>query len=251
MSCEGKYYPALLEPQAQLTTHELYWNVLGLPQLPERLFDNPEMALYSVAKFADFFNRNCLKDFLSGYLKKGQEMPAGNLFLQSVSRISRSGYIAHIAGKELDRRVYLDGNYGFILCWLPEQRTVPLPLAVTSFLPGYRLNWYNRSLSYPDVTAPVIIQLQPPGHYPDGYQEALSRFHWEHALVAIDTQWAQSAGFPVVHLLPGAQNPWVFGLEKLIKRMTMRYDVTAKRCGFKPDENGLYTLPTDLIIAPS
>lgn len=268
MSCESmpresKYYPVLLEQQVQSTTHEIYWNLHGLPKVPGRLFDYQEMVLYSLAKFVNFFNRNsCLGDFLAGHLKDGQQMLEGNIFLQPIAgdRDHSPTNIPHIAGKEAGNGIYLDGDYGFILCWRPDQRTDPLILATTSFSPGNRLSRYNPKLSYPDVTTPVVIQLQAQS-YSTNYCyanprverremafEALSRFRWEHALVSIATQWTQSAGFPVINLLPGAQNRYAHHREE---QMKMRYDVTAKRCGFKLGENGLYVLPTELIVDPS
>lgn len=71
----------------------------------------------------------------------------------------------------------------------------------------------------------------------------LSKFNWERVLVSITTFWAEDMGFPRICILPAERNQW-FERASLknpegrdFKRALLRYNGTAKKCGFKKEDS--------------
>ena len=65
---------------------------------------------------------------------------------------------------------------------------------------------------------------------------ALSFFKWERLLVGVVTDWARKSGFREVHVQPAVKNKyWSETDEERNARFRIRYDVTAKRLGFRYD----------------
>jgi len=67
----------------------------------------------------------------------------------------------------------------------------------------------------------------------------LKNIKWERTLLDITVDWARKVGLPRVLVVPSANNYWLTDShcqpmkEELGKRLFLRYDVTARRCGFK------------------
>lgn len=66
----------------------------------------------------------------------------------------------------------------------------------------------------------------------EGQQDKLKPIKWERGLLAYVCDWAAEHGVPEVRVLPHYKNKW----ERVKKNGKMLYDVTAKRSGFKFDE---------------
>jgi hypothetical protein len=81
----------------------------------------------------------------------------------------------------------------------------------------------------------VIRQLQ--GVY--GLDDALKMFRWEKMLIQAVVDQAKSLGVQYVHVVKAAKNEWRHKVG--CERLRLRYDVTAKRMGFK-DSGCKYTL---------
>lgn len=245
MSQEEKMYcPSMLKLQTKTLMLDIDRHIGEFYQRPVDSLEDRGIIQYSLHNFVNYINNIPLTAYLSDFLKGNQEIPDGNLFLQPV--LGNPYYSPTWLG--FNKGMYLDGAYGFILCLQPDRRTRPLLLAVTSFYPGTSLYLYSEgAVSYPDITTPVILQLQSQHWFTNDKPgekalaaSVLKSFRWEHALIYMDVKWAQSVGLPAIHILPSWQNRYFRGKEDTMK---MRYDVSAERCGFKKDERGLYTLP--------
>lgn len=93
----------------------------------------------------------------------------------------------------------------------------------------------------------VINQIQGPlvgGN--DLMQNTFSHFRWERLLVEIFVRWATQAGLQKIYLLPHTLNAWKKVSENENGTAYLRYDVTAKRLGFRRQkENEPYLLSSD------
>lgn len=92
--------------------------------------------------------------------------------------------------------------------------------------------------SYPEESRICVRQIQGK----KGSEAFLSRLRWEKFLLDYATQWARCNGFKEIWVQPSRLNKWCpKGIEQEQKKFKLRYDVTAKRMGFKLDEvNGHY-----------
>lgn len=195
--------------------------------------------------FAEDVNREKISQLVQSHLKNGQSL-ADQLF--------RLIPITHLGHNFLDspENFCADEQYGFLL---GKEEENPLWLAGVTFqLPYYQaIN-----------TGPTIIQLQAFSYIiPEDMQDqrricqiltrkaeavkTLQQMRWEFFLVDVVMEWAMKVGFPVVYLQPGSQNLYTksdHGQPLLPpERAYLRYDVTAKRYGFKMDpQTGWYAL---------
>lgn len=70
-----------------------------------------------------------------------------------------------------------------------------------------------------------------------GMQEELSLFRWEKMLLQIVIDWARENGFEKVSVIRAEDSEWYRKEDKeRCNRMYLKYDVTARRMGFKYDE---------------
>lgn len=106
-------------------------------------------------------------------------------------------------------QLYYDAPYSFILCQKQDQ-----PLAIIAFKPERK--------------AINIVQLQGVR----GQQKKLQPIKWERMLLTLTYEWAQQHQIHEVRVTPYEQNEW----ELVRDNGKIRYDVTAKRTGFKYDE---------------
>lgn len=76
-------------------------------------------------------------------------------------------------------------------------------------------------------------------------QKELSPLRWEKMLLQIVMDWAKQNGFKKVSVIRSVDSDWHRkSAEERCKRMYMKYDVTARRMGFKFDESEqVYSLP--------
>lgn len=249
------YCPEVLGLSTEFVRQEAYRGLYGFYQNPIGSLANEAAVASSLYNFVCHMNYSLLGNFLSGYLKKTEDpyfmnffsLPKGRYFLKAAvaSLDSSRGFIGISKGESAG--MYMDGSYGFLLCWQSDQKTRPLALATTSFSPGNHMEDYDRDISYPDIFTPVIIQLQALHRNSNWVTDnekilannVLIKFRWEHALIALDVMWAQGVGLSAIHILPAEENRYFLLREESIK---MRYDISAQRSGFRPDKRGLYTL---------
>ncbi|MDO8658645.1 MAG: hypothetical protein Q7K55_07920 [Candidatus Levybacteria bacterium] len=253
-----RYCSPLLDQQVNAITLEITKGLYGYYQKPIESLENKNAVAFSLHNFAVRVN-NASESYFADFLKEGQEMPRGKLYLRPVVGHSIDESVRWVRTRFSE--MFIDGCYGFILCLRPKGDK-PLFLAATSFLLANHSTDYSPWLRfhYNDLPTPVVVQLQAQ-HDTTNFtkteperkklaDDTLSRFRWEHALLALDVQWARSVGLPAIHVLPGSQNHYFNyfkgkGREKSVK---IRYDISARRCGFKQDDEGLYTLELPRVI---
>jgi len=74
----------------------------------------------------------------------------------------------------------------------------------------------------------------------------LSPFRWEKALVTYAVDWARNNDIDEVILVSAKNNSHILAEPPIPERYRLRYDVTARRCGFRKDpESGNYILNLD------
>ncbi len=112
--------------------------------------------------------------------------------------------------------LYADGDYGFILEWHPwSGRSVALAM-VTFDLREQFGGWYV-----------IIRQLQGV----KGRDSYLEGVRWERLLIHVVTDWASANGYDHVACIQGQDSVWFSKSREMAFRM--RYDVTARRSGFR------------------
>ena len=125
-------------------------------------------------------------------------------------------------GSSEEHKFYFDTNYGLILTRTDGGHSVDLGCL------GFEPNKHNVSIR--------IVQLQGPTYNKDDkVAELLKPIKWERLLVSAICQWASLNGFESVEIQPASQNRWYPELDPDDKKnkFHMRYDVTARRLGFK------------------
>lgn len=121
------------------------------------------------------------------------------------------------------RHIYHDTRYYFVLCVKAKDRGLfskkrAIPIACIGF----------DEIKNDDGTTSIIIrQLQ-------GRRGAilhLARIKWERLLVRIVKDWACQNGYSTIKMIRAKQSPWYSNADP--QRMYLKYDVTARRSGFK------------------
>ena len=64
-----------------------------------------------------------------------------------------------------------------------------------------------------------------------GKLSVLRYFQWERMLLSILIDWAKNAGFKIIRVIKAESNGWYNDYRA--KSLFMRYDVTARRSGFR------------------
>ncbi|HTP56691.1 MAG TPA: hypothetical protein VMJ72_00215 [Candidatus Paceibacterota bacterium] len=170
------------------------------------------------------FGRDC-KVPLAPYVKRyaaGRSQEAGRLQL---ALVEGKGYQEGFFTNPNQRfgKVYADGDYGFVL-----ENVMPLadpvPLAVVTF---------DIREIHPDGSCVVIRQLQGIKHR----REYLVGIRWERMLLAVVTDWARFHGYAGVACIRGKDSKWAYHCKA--STLYLRYDVSARRNGFRYDETTL------------
>ena len=206
----------------------------------------------SLTRFAKRITADGLNDYMQSFAKRcmGANM---EFTLKTVFNPRKM----HVIEDEGMGEFYFDGDFSLALGIkshiVPENKTW---VGVTSFCLGRGVEHYipygeshltgTMPFRYPH---PVIVQIQGPSPSAYGreyrqelYCEALSvlqDYKWERALIGLTLDWAREEGIPSVYLLPADKNRWTKSREQL-ERLEMRYDVSAKRLGFRLQPNGLF-----------
>lgn len=223
--------------------------------------ENKDSVAASLEDFAEEVNAARINGFMEAYLRPAAAEPEGRFFL---SAVTGPGYRS-VGGDWCYGEFYMDGRHGLLVGFSAPSNPQPLWLASISFFCGEDIFNYDRHFEdklgiskfyYP---YPIIVQLQGPNEertyrscegrekrYKDAI-DILGRYRWERASVDLLIEWSVRQNLPGMYMLPYSHIRYVDveGGETLnrLQRFRMRMDVTAKRCGFRMQENGLYGLP--------
>lgn len=91
----------------------------------------------------------------------------------------------------------------------------------------------------------LVTQIQSQKEIDSASLLELKKAKWERNLLRSAVGWAQDVGLARVLVVPAENNYWLNnnycqqGGDNLEKRFFLRYDVTARRCGFKQEEKNL------------
>jgi hypothetical protein len=144
-------------------------------------------------------------------------------------------------GKADFSKYHLGGRFDPSYCWDPDVtsyldardpvllRWSGRPIAVSSFRVGiYNGEEYMKSESLNKITDEVLCVMQLQG-LPHFYGGGLEVLRWEKMFVSLFEDYAIQFGFSSTAILPASRNEAMGENEK----SKMRYDVTAKRMGYK------------------
>lgn len=244
------YYPTLLAPYVDIVRNELEAALFSIPlqELRARTLSRTEIT-ESLSDFADRVSHDGLDQTIKSFAK--YEPLEERVVLHAVS-----GNNYNDVDIEGDGRFYLDGDHTLALGFLQGEQAKPLWIGVVSFSLGSEVGKYSTELveklgSLPSL--PVIVQIQGPTRHTystkEKYEDAkkvLGQLRWEKALVTLTLKWAEYMGIPAVYLLPSSLNKYRIGPDDRNEKLHVRYDVTAKRLGFRPVESGLFKALIDL-----
>ncbi|MBI4120920.1 MAG: hypothetical protein HY457_01555 [Parcubacteria group bacterium] len=123
-----------------------------------------------------------------------------------------------------------DTPFGVVLKYRSLRNPTDPPLSFSAACIGFSWKW----------GAIRIEQIQGQR----GYPEALKPLKWERMLVEYVTRWAPLLGATHVQIISGEDSEWYRkNNEALKKRFYLRYDVTARRLGFRwSDDANAYVL---------
>ena len=133
------------------------------------------------------------------------------------------------------RVFYLDGQYVFLLSCL-DKNNIDINIACLAF----------------DRFGPKSIcikQIQGRHSYYDNvdYKDYLKAIKWERFLIKIACQWAMANNLKI-YMISAKKSPWYDNSKQ--NQMYIRYDVTAKRSGFKYNRlTRYYKLPSSRLKA--
>lgn len=230
----GIYCPEILRSQILPSEARIVASLLGRREKPLISFEDKYAVRASLKGFANSINSSGIDSLINEYAKNGSNLAWEGSFIEPFfergpnKHIHREGYF------------YMDGDYGFAL-GVKQQRS-PLWLAMISFTTN---NFYE---------GPTIVQLQSYTYETDtqtgeeGRGKALPFLqanHWEFFLVSLVGTWAQDIRIPAIYIIAGANNGHIGGRGLPLERAKMRYDVTARRLGFRKLPDGNYSLPLD------
>lgn len=148
-----------------------------------------------------------LTEFLKEFLKNGQPVDFSKFNI----------YCAYGRGYSNKSGFYLDASYAFCLTKRIKSfnRTSEVNLACIAF--------------EPHDSGIMVRQIQGAR---DQASE-LNAFKWERMLLAIVVDWARKNGLEDVKVIKGTESAWC--TEKRGHQFFLRYDITARRSGFKPN----------------
>ncbi len=202
----------------------------------------------SLKDFSASFNQEELNALVAPYIRDKSLLQDGNFHLTSDYAIGKgnTSFYHHI-----DTNIFnSDGVHSLVIGYKKRSQRAIRWFANTSFSVGEEARNYNGLDFNKDL--PLILQIQgsSPTEYSldwGRYQEALAllrKLRWEPVLLKLLKGWATSEDIPMIYLLPGDKNKWIGTNWKRKQLFHLRYDVAAKRSGFKMQENGYWGVQT-------
>ena len=181
-------------------------------------------------------NLNAILDKLAGTLLRNLDLKNAleNIAVSDSPNINIKEYLEKFAKKEEKERIS-DYNYrlacekhrsnsGPSAKFSPIYYDVPYQfILLTGKIPVANIGFKA------DIETSTIIIKQIQGV--SGRKEYLEPLRWEKMLVNILADWAKQNGAKKMEIIKAQSNPWYN--EHRAQSMYLKYDVTAKRCGFK------------------
>ena len=144
--------------------------------------------------------------------------------LKSDKKIKFSDYKIYLTYREDGgygdfEEVYQDTKYSFILAKFGLKEKICTGKTALACV-GFDCNFDN-SITIKQIQGVL------------GKQNDLSPFRWTKMLLKICVDWARDNGFKTVYVIRAEDSAWYRCDKKRSENMFMRYDVTARRSGFK------------------
>lgn len=254
------YCPPVLTPEMWRSNTSIFRN-LDFPSRSEALdIRNENSALRSLMSFTATLNNGGIEEFVARY-QKNPDFLSDKKFM--LGFVYGPGY-NYLEPEKGVGKFYMDGQISFGLGYRVGNKPLymaALSMRAMNLLSGYldysldgRQQFESLKID-PSNGNPIIIQIQGPAPryyeehhnmyptaeaYSDVAIEILNQLRWEKLLVNLGADWADYAGFDSIFLLPSGLNHY-FNQERQ-SRFHLRYDVTAKRCGFIKASNGLWRM---------
>lgn len=158
---------------------------------------------------------------LERYITRYAPRMNGNGGTLCLTLLHGEGYRYFIVNTMLRRlsELYSDAEYGFAL-----ENCTPLRSKVPVALVTFKL------VEHTNGTWATVEQLQGV----KGRQPNLNGIRWERMLLHIVTDWARERGCVAVTCIRGKDSGWAYKVKD--DRLYLRYDVSARRNGFRYDE---------------
>lgn len=231
--------PCLLEPlrpQSEVVHVDILRGSSGLQKTSLESLEDRSSVVRSLRDYASTMNGDLLNYVIAeSFVKPGKTMPAGEFLVRALPKPGRN-----LGSPKGRGHFWVDGKHGLALGFDKRSRGKPLWLACTSFISYYNLE-----------ATPLIRQLQVRTFFGDAHNEPLKEeinltlqcLRWEHLLVSLVSGWAQSCSLPAIAMISSENFSPLHKVFVSKERAYMRYDVTARRMGFKlqPDKNYLFT----------
>lgn len=205
---------------------------IQLPQLQS--FSNRNQVLHSLATFAHGINAiEEINVIAEQHQTKDKPEPTQFVLSHPLQRLDVGSYRA----RTFDDFV-LDSEFSLALgAKRPWKK--PVWLAVTSF-DGLE---QEHEMKEPGIALIKQLQSREPKSFDSKDKALLDGYRWEFILVNLVSLWAERSGLSGVEILPSNKNKWNETVNFRGGSLYTRYDVTAKRLGFKKHESsGNYRL---------
>lgn len=161
-----------------------------------------------------------IKPYLRNFLKPGNKIKFSDYAIY-LTYIGSGGYGDF-------KNIYHDTKYSFVLT---KPKSIKCLKETALACVGFDCNFDN------SIT---IKQIQGVS----GKQNDLNCFQWTKMLLKICVDWAKVNGFKTAYVIRAQDSGWYHSEGKRRENMFMRYDVTARRSGFKFDKKEkMYFLP--------
>lgn len=242
------FCPQILQPNLETAQWELKKVQFALCPKPKVDLLNPETIHDSLGGYV---YKQDINKFLEQFTKPDHKSAHDKIALRVDYHPQHRHYVYNP-----NSSFYLDGTHSIALGVVPEDQENSFWFSLLSFCCGKDElpSIYKTRLDVGDIISsfslpfPLITQIQglKIGTGCPDYQnyikarDLLSHYRWEHALVELVIDWAITEQIGAVYLLPSKNNVWQHRVHHNKEALYLRYDVTAKRCGFQLQDNGLY-----------
>ena len=245
------YYPTLLDQSVQAYSQEIKTGIYGLAQKKITSLnssEHTEEVRQSLSTFCYDMNRGALGELVKHYSSVPED--DGSFFLTSYGQQGHN----YLGPNDDAAHFYADGKYSLVLGFKQRRVKDPLWIGMCSFSSAQEAFRSVRRrekipvVKYP-ADSPAIEQLQSGFYNLTHKQQELSdslrqrRVRWEKAVLDITILWAEAVGCPAVYVIPAEYNPYLC-IER-DARLEMRYNITSKRMGFKPDARDIWKIDID------
>jgi len=249
-------------PKSDLTKIETDALRIGGYNQPRINLNNGQEVHSSIADFCQGIDSNGVNELIIHYLKSRATLPEGkfcistpDLDIRNEPWFSKTSYYVFFGDGNSPSGFFIDGSDSLILGFKSNPSPL-IRLAALSFCRGLTMARRGSSEDILPQPFPTIVQLQVFRHTGEySYlneiaSQALRALRWEKLLVDLLVEWAMQQQIPAVYILPSEMNRYINerrskpDFQDFLQRIQIRYDGTARHCGFKMQPNGLWGLNT-------